>query len=62
MGTFIVAQAAWAVLLFIKVAGRWPSTAVKSWLGRVGTFLPRAEASPSPSAIPLTTTPSSRWK
>jgi hypothetical protein len=30
MGTFITAQAVWAVLLLIRVAGRWPGAAVKS--------------------------------
>jgi Na+-driven multidrug efflux pump len=30
METFIAAQAVWAVLLFCRVAGRWPVTAVKS--------------------------------
>ena len=40
MGTFITAQAAWAVLLLIRVCGRWPGTALTpgvATLGRVDT-------------------------
>jgi Na+-driven multidrug efflux pump len=36
MGTFITAQAVWAVLLFLRVAYRWPGTAVKSRLAEPG--------------------------
>ncbi len=36
MGIFIAAQAIWAVLLFFRVAGRWPATAVKSRLAKSG--------------------------
>jgi hypothetical protein len=36
METFIAAQAVWAVLLFLRVAGRWPVTVVKSRLAEPG--------------------------
>jgi Na+-driven multidrug efflux pump len=49
MGAFIAAQAAWAVLLFVRVAGRWPGAAGKSSL--VGPR-PRPPAWAAPAAPP----------
>jgi Na+-driven multidrug efflux pump len=36
MGTFITAQAVWAVLLFLRIAYRWPGKAVKPRLAEPG--------------------------
>jgi O-antigen/teichoic acid export membrane protein len=49
MGTFITAQAAWAVLLLTKVVGRWPGMAVKSRPAAQGTLV--AESSDARRAI-----------
>jgi Na+-driven multidrug efflux pump len=51
MGTFITAQVVWSVLLFLRVAFRWPGTVVKSrwpsgacdvWPARPGSITPKA--------------------
>jgi Na+-driven multidrug efflux pump len=36
LGTFIAAQAAWAVLLLVRVGSRWPGTAVRPALAAPG--------------------------
>jgi Na+-driven multidrug efflux pump len=49
MGTFIVAQAAWAVLLLVRVAGRWPRAAGRSSPAPPGARRPGPAALPAPA-------------
>jgi Na+-driven multidrug efflux pump len=46
MGTFIAAQAAWAVLLLVRVCRRWPGAASKPGPAALGQWLPRRAAWP----------------
>jgi Na+-driven multidrug efflux pump len=52
MGTFIAAQAVWAMLLLLRVAGRWPGTAAESGLAAPGArwLAPSAPGMPTSTA------------
>jgi Na+-driven multidrug efflux pump len=52
MAAFIAAQAVWAVLLFVRVVGRWPVAATKPSLAGPG---------PQPSAATAPAAPSRAW-
>jgi Na+-driven multidrug efflux pump len=67
MGAFITAQAAWAVLLLIRVSSRWPRTAGKSGLaapalGVRGGATRSAPAGTGAASSRLTTPPSPRYQ
>ena len=47
MGTFIAAQAAWAVLLLIRVCARWPGAAGRPGRATLGPWLPARAARPA---------------
>jgi Na+-driven multidrug efflux pump len=62
MGTFIIVQAAWAGLLLLRVASRWPGAVFKSNPAAPGPLGPggaalRAPSGTTPAARGLTTTP-----